>query len=258
MKKIAVCLSGQMRNWKLCVQSQKRFWQSAKIDVDYFIHTWDTSMDRSSVSEEYEHRNISDTEFDEYVREYDAKKFILDRKKQDFFYKNDHWASLFYSLSQSILLKRKYEIENNFEYDIVVKSRPDLVFDPRYSFTYEQIQDNVIYSSHGGLLENEFYGYNFNDCVFYSNSYTMDLLIDLYFYRIQKINLLDQNYDKRFDYIGPGILMRHFYSDFGLVGISSFEWVETIVRKGCPENLDLNQVDEFRKMEKYFREWYTR
>jgi hypothetical protein len=33
---------------------------------------------------------------------------------------------------------------------------------------------------------------------------------------------------------------------------------ETLIKLGCPENLDLLKVGDFRKMEKYFREWYTK
>ena len=258
MKKVAVCLSGQMRNWRVAVENQKWFWTTANMEVDYFIHTWDYSMERVGVSKPYEHRDVSSGEFNELVELYQPKKYLFDTKKPDYFYKKDHWSSLFYSLSQSIMLKREYELDNNFEYDIVVKSRPDVVFDPRYSFAYDLIQDNVVYTTHGGLLEHEFHGFNFNDCVFYSNSYTMDLLIDLYFYRIDKIKTSNKNSDSRFDLVGPGVLMKSFFNEYGIVGIPSFEFLETLVKKGYPEGLDLLQTQDFRKMEKYFRDWYTK
>lgn len=258
MKRIAVCISGQLRNWRTCVANQKWFWTSSQCEVDYFVHSWDYSMERTAVSKPYEQRDITHEEWEEFNEAYEPKLSIFDTKRQDYFFDGDHWSSLFYSLSQSILLKRKYEIENGFEYDIVVKSRPDVVFSPTYHFSYDLIQDNVVYTTHGGLLEHEFNGFNFNDCVFYTNSYTMDLLIDLYFYRISKIDPKSKTYDPRFHLVGPGVLMRNFFGEYGIVGIPSFEFLETLVKKGHPEGLDLLDPQEFRGMEKYFRDWYTK
>ena len=51
--KMAVCLSGQLRQWDLAVDNQKWFWESAEqngVDqIDYFIHTWSYSADRAGV-----------------------------------------------------------------------------------------------------------------------------------------------------------------------------------------------------------------
>ena len=42
--KIAVCLSGQLRQWEIAKENQKWFWSSGpSSQVDYFIHTWDYS-----------------------------------------------------------------------------------------------------------------------------------------------------------------------------------------------------------------------
>ena len=84
------------------------------------------------------------------------------------------------------MLKKKYEIENNFVYDVVVKSRPDIVFNPKRTCYFEQIEDktpdNQLYTTHGGEMEHEFGMYNIDDCVFYSSSYTSDILIQMYQY----------------------------------------------------------------------------
>ena len=56
-----------------------------------------------------------------------------------------------------------YEIENDFEYDLVIKTRPDVVFDPIYFFSWEPLEDNVLFATQGGIMEHEFHMYNTND-----------------------------------------------------------------------------------------------
>ena len=124
--KIAICMSGQLRQWEMAKENQKWFWETSKglgvTQIDYFIHTWNYSGDREGVSQPYITRDVSQEEFDNVVDWYKPKKYFLDDKKQNYFYESDHWSSLFYSMAQSIMLKREYEIENDFEYDVVIKS----------------------------------------------------------------------------------------------------------------------------------------
>jgi len=262
--KIAICMSGQLRQWEMAKVNQKWFWETSGVNqIDYFIHTWDYSGDREGVSQPYIMRDISQEEFDNVVDWYKPKKYIFDNKKQDFFYANDHWSSLFYSLAQSIKLKREYEIENNFEYDLVIKTRPDVVFDPNYHFSWEHLEDNLFYTTHGGIMEHEFGMYNVNDCVFYSNSYTMDLVMEMYFYRQRMIDGRNVVKDKLFTgSMGPGVLMQEFFREHGISSQSiqpnRYTFIETLLKLGCPENLNLLEHNEFHKMEKYFRDWYKK
>tara|TARA_B100001094_G_C18156275_1_gene786649 strand:- start:1139 stop:1939 length:801 start_codon:yes stop_codon:yes gene_type:complete len=265
--KVAVCLSGQLRQWEMAKENQKWFWESCigteVKEVDYFIHTWNYSGDREGVSQPYITRDVSQEEFDNVVDWYKPKKYFLDDKKQNYFYESDHWSSLFYSMAQSIMLKREYEIENNFEYDVVIKSRPDVVFDPIYHFSWEHLENNILYTTHGGNMEHEFGMYNVNDCVFYSNSYTMDLVSQMYSYRQKMLDERNMFEDKLFTgSIGPGVLMQEYFREYGITSQSiqacKYNFVETLVKLGCPEDLDLFQHNDFHKMEKYFRDWYLK
>jgi len=262
--KIAICMSGQLRQWEIAKHNQKWFWKTSGIThIDYFIHTWDYSGDRKGVSQPYEWRDISPEEFDNVVEWYEPKGCMFDNRKQDFFYQNDHWSSLFYSLSQSIILKRQFEIENNFEYDIVIKTRPDVVFDPRYHFSWEHLENNLLYTTHGGIMEHEFGMFNVNDCVFYSNSYTMDLVSQMYSYRQKMLDGRNIVNDKLFTgSIGPGVLMNEYFRDYGITAQSiqpnRSNFIETIVKLGCPQDLNLFEHNDFHKMEKYFRDWYKK
>lgn len=261
--KIAVCMSGQLRQWEIAKENQKWFWETSGVEMDYFIHTWDYSGDREGVSQPYITRDVSRKEFDELVDWYKPKGCMFDDRKQDFFYANDHWSSLFYSMSHSMMLKRQYEIDNDFEYDLVIKTRPDVVFDPRYHFTWEPLEDNILFATQGGLMESEFHMFNTNDMVFYGKSYTMDLVIPMYFYRQKMLDQRNLFKDKLFTgSIGPGVLMQEYFRDYGITTQSiqpnRSTFIETLVKLGCPQDLNLMDHNEFHKMEKYFRDWYTK
>lgn len=115
-------------------------------------HTWDYSADRTHISADYVNRNIKYEEYDRFIETYKPKNqySIL---KTKFFYGNDHWSSLFYGFSQSILLKREYELENGFEYDIVVKSRPDVIFNPHRGPSWPTIEEEKLILNHTNILK---------------------------------------------------------------------------------------------------------
>ena len=257
-------MSGQLRQWEMAKENQKWFWESSGAkQIDYFIHTWNYSGDREGVSQPYIMRDVSREEFDKVVDWYKPKGCMFDDRKQDFFFTNDHWSSLFYSMAQSIMLKREYEIENNIEYDVVIKSRPDVVFDPKYHFSPEHLENNLLYSTHGGIMEHEFGMYNVNDCVFYSNSYTMDLVSQMYSYRQKVLDGRNIIKDKLFTgSMGPGVLMQEFFREYGITPQSiqpnQFTFIETLLKLGCPDDLNLMEHNDFHKMEKYFRDWYKK
>jgi hypothetical protein len=261
--KIAVCMSGQLRQWEIAKENQKWFWETSGVEIDYFIHTWDYSGDREGVSQPYITRDVSRKEFDTLVDWYKPKGCMFDDRKQDFFYANDHWSSLFYSMAHSMMLKRQYEIDNDFEYDLVIKTRPDVVFDPRYHFSWEPLEDNILFATQGGLMESEFHMFNTNDMVFYGKSYTMDLVIPMYFYRQKMLDQRNLFKDKLFTgSMGPGVLMQEYFRDYGITTQSiqpnRSTFIETLVKLGCPQDLNLMDHNEFHKMEKYFRAWYTK
>ena len=51
----------------------------------------------------------------------------------------------------------------------------------------------MLWTTHGGEMGHEFGMFNIDDCVFYSNSYTMDGLVNMYFYRQKLIESRPEN-----------------------------------------------------------------
>ena len=259
--KIAVCLSGQLRQWQIGVDNQKWFWNTANkdnVEVDYFGHTWTYSWDRPGVSAPYKERPIFQEELDLFKEKFELKKLLVDSRDQQSFRGNDHWSSLFYSFSKSLLLKREYEIENNFVYDLVIKSRPDLVFDPQSSFKVPHLENNVIHTSHGGIMELEYHMYNVNDILFLGNSVTMDFLTNLYFYRQEGIHDHNIQNIKNIHVMGPGTLMHEYFRDYGITPFFGSSPHSVLLKEGCPEGLNMFDEHEFDIMRKYWQAWYTK
>lgn len=185
--RIAVCMSGQPRTWRHCWRSIRKFFDPAG-DVDYFISTWDHNTwfrHKRQVVEPASTEGLADV--------FDAKTCrILPLPKEML------WRGLFDSMEMSLHDKRRYEIENDFTYDIVVKSRLDLVFDPGSVFRPHYMEPMTAYTEN--LMErmpHEYYGANFSDIIFMGSSHVMDILGDC---------MRDASFEKHGER-GPGTLL---------------------------------------------------
>ena len=76
-----------------------------------------------------------------------------------------------YCLQQSNILKSKYEEQNNFKYDCVIRMRPDILPEPEAIFPeLSQLDLNKLHV----FKHDAWFGYN--DRVYFSNSANMDIL----------------------------------------------------------------------------------
>ena len=139
--KYALLMSGEMRTFHLTVDSIKKYLPHA----DIYIHTWSTSND----SWKSKHLNIEQKKFnvveDEIRKVYgkQLKSLII----EDFFKEYNYYNGISFNnctakLPSQVPLKRKRYIdqpygryradilrqESNIEYDIIIKSRPDVLF----------------------------------------------------------------------------------------------------------------------------------
>ena len=91
-----------------------------------------------------------------------------------------------YSVKKVIELKKQYEIENNFQYDMVILTRYDIAIQPLID-TYPQMDIYVYFER----LKNNYDG-RIKDYIFVSNSSNMDKYAELYdkldSYRYQREN----------------------------------------------------------------------
>ena len=162
-KRIAVCLFGEPRAVGTTSSYIKSFFECDDIEVDYFCHSWIKNtcrwyLGKDSIynielnsKEQKEEVILGDvSKVTEYLKEtYNPKKILVESyvpfirkygieesKKYGAFYKEDwllnhphssipNGTGQFFSTEKSINLKREYEIENNFKYDVVYRMRYD-------------------------------------------------------------------------------------------------------------------------------------
>lgn len=114
--KIALCLSGGLRNYKDTFYSIKHFLLD-KHNIDVFFYGLE--------NKEGKDKNIQD-----FTEMYNPKKIVVNDlefyKKMPCRYKtqpNSYYA--FYNVMKCNELKKEYELENNMKYDIVIRCRLD-------------------------------------------------------------------------------------------------------------------------------------
>lgn len=171
--RIAICFNGQLRTAMHAAPAIKKWIGNLWDNCDFFVHTWDINTYKGPGKHFYEsvktltNINLSSckkNQFDVpltvseiiFIKDFYKPKFLIVdnyQKIRDYwslyhqenyvkkFNLNEggtYWESLYYSFYRSIELKYMYEKENNFEYDLVFKIRPDVSYPPGTS-----LQDEV-------------------------------------------------------------------------------------------------------------------
>lgn len=270
--RIAVCMSGQPRTWRVAykniqhhfdIPSVTIFGREYRVEVDYFIHAWN----RNTWNRWKEGRAeiVSDEEQEEIKRLYKPKGFIVEAQAPDYDRGVNYlWLPLFDSFSKSVHLKRSYEIANGFEYDMVFKSRLDVIFDPRFKCRIHDLQPLTVYSDRKlDKFLNEYYSSHLSDLVFYSDSHTMDIIagIDRFYRRIHSpdVNAERHNTNEADDgwlALGPGTLLYRYVVMKGILPIyNSYKAMGIIVREqALRENLD--SIEDFERIQGLHYDYY--
>lgn len=264
--RIAVCLSGQPRTWRTSLDNIKRYFSSDNnnIQFDYFIHTWDVNTYRDPEKKTYEISEIVKLNISE---KYELEEAFRPKKIEFEEYnsiKYDKWNNLFFSFMKSVWLKRKYELENDFLYDIVVKTRTDINFPLNIKFPINSLRPLVAYNSSQTFnnFPNEFNYYCFDDVIFYSDSPTMDIISNIYWwnseiYKRGYDNLNNERFieDVEFFY-GPGTLLYSYLINNSIHPQGSEFIPYYVVRKNAEEQR-LNGLRDWEKIYNISKEHYN-
>ena len=187
-----------------------------KIEVDYFMHCWDTNTWRHPHRpREFKPHNHKHSDYEKIVNAYNMKSAMLEEYNDDDFILA--WDPLFYSFAKSVALKRQYELDNDFEYDLVIKARLDTVYNPEYKFPYanQYVNQRTVYAPLEIMqFPSEFNYWNFDDVIFYGHSNTMDIVADIYkssktIYTDKYVNEYTARSDRAlgFNFYGPGCML---------------------------------------------------
>lgn len=115
MIRIAVLLSGQIRHWQTASKLFK-LWNDmdSEVSYDFFMSTWDDS---------YRGENAKDADLSMCVASEILSPSIIDIQSVDF-------VKYPYLLKRTNLLKNVYEEEQDFKYNAVLATRPDIIIGP--------------------------------------------------------------------------------------------------------------------------------
>lgn len=144
-KKIALCISGYLRTFKDCYPSiLENVIQDN--DVDIFIHTYDKLGHSKGWRDPIDLSEDIDLEF---LQSLPNLKVLVTQKWDDIKYQFEKFrkfqpevtninviATIFWKILQCNELKKQYEKENNFVYDIVIRTRGDQIFLKKINFNF--------------------------------------------------------------------------------------------------------------------------
>lgn len=170
MKK-CLCLSGQIRSWSLVKNNWLINFINLNPDIDVFCHFWHSFDNSEYVKNKgngiIENQNLGkygDYDFNDVIGFFKPKSFQIENPL-DINTSNTH--SMFNSIQRCNNIKNEYEINHNIKYDIVIRSRFDLIFNR--PFIINDVVENTLYVKNrpggcGGL----------NDWLAYGNSDVMN------------------------------------------------------------------------------------
>jgi hypothetical protein len=166
--KIALCISGQMRNYKNeYVKNNFLTYLFNPLNPDIFISTWGNKNDENEIFNHYENiKGIKIVDYDKWYSNIDNDLInIINTPNPPHNPTSYQQLFMIYSCNN---LKCDYENKNNFKYDIVFRVRPDCLFIDRCDFS--NFKNNTIYTQKK-IDSNMVY-----DIFFYGDSPSMDII----------------------------------------------------------------------------------
>lgn len=128
INKLAVLLCGDFRAWPRSAEYVFKYADYLSDDVDYYFSTWKETSDYwyTDINELKTKRPVIDDDVTKEFIKYNKNLInhqlstnILDRHTTTYYYQS-------YLAKIANVMKRRYELDNNFIYDQVVEMRPDL------------------------------------------------------------------------------------------------------------------------------------
>lgn len=166
-KKVAICLSGQIRDgYKECLNLIDIFLiKGLRCDVFCCFGDCDNTI-KEYVQEKLKPKKI---------------KYVGDYKKDKNNTIGQGFLSMYNKIYLSNELKKQYEKENNFIYDYVIRIRPDLIVKQYLPKEIFEKKDETIY------LPVMYGSIGYPDCMAVGNSKNMDIYSNVFLYYAQNI-----------------------------------------------------------------------
>ena len=238
--KIALCISGQPRNVHRGIEN---ILQNMNFDLDVFCHSW---WDKDSSKQTFKKTlwdgredEVSELVKNDWMSELyeklDVKKLFIEKQKhfiipEEFEKRKLKFTNTFsvysslYSVFKCNELKKEYEIENNFIYDFVIRTRFD--FGLSEMININNFKKDIIYAPNDNS-----HNYGFNDQFAIGSSKDIDIYSNV-FLNIKSIlkshntGIYTAHYCKQPDNVGhEQLLQRHLENNnvkFELLDFKNF------------------------------------
>lgn len=182
--RVALCLSGHLRTYVQVADSIKKYLIDA-LDCDVFIHTWD-KIGFSRYDGDTNERDTNN-ELDIINELFKPKSIVVENSKPTVNNIDKYLTrsisresplnvfGMYYKIKMANELKKEYEEKNNFIYDLVIRSRADLMFlsyIPKFELENTELLWIPNFDMWGGT----------NDQFAFSSSKNMDIYSSLYDY----------------------------------------------------------------------------
>lgn len=253
MQRIAICLSGQPRSIEFSKKSIiDHFKNTHQVQYDFFCHSWDYNTWKLKHVYRSPKELLNHEWLENQLQSFNPKDLLIQSEDDynkicDGKYLN--YGSLFFSMFQANLLKIKYELANNFRYDIVAKIRYDQIFEPFSTQFWDKIDNRLIYFSYIARMNSEYDRVNTSDCTFFGDSWGMDIASDFFFKTLQA------GTPRQDDFIcaGPGTSLSKYLSDMNVSYARATKLTEIFYRR---EVLGKDVVVDFEEIENMHISFY--
>lgn len=135
----ALCISGQPRQVKECFPYILENLILPNTPCDVFLHVWFDAAEKNTRWTPFWDTKIDESAIAQLTELYNPVSMMVEKQKNfetghfdpqntlfnEGQYRIDASVSMFYSIQKCNILKKAYELENGFKYDIVARTRPD-------------------------------------------------------------------------------------------------------------------------------------
>lgn len=185
--KIALCLSGQPRSFEQGFEYHKKNLLD-HFDVNVFIHTW-KSEEANRTIELY--KPVYHLIEEPLAGNFDEKYTNTPNMQK---HPPRFTVAMFYSMYQSCMMKTQHELNYNFSYDWVIKSRTDYALNIKIPFN--ELDSSKLYMPNCRMVPERDFG---NDQFAFGNSNTMNKRMSIY-------SNMDHFYDQGVQMIGEDMM----------------------------------------------------
>ena len=171
MSKVAICIAGEMRYWEITKNVFNSF------DADIFISTWDTNDRQDNYPYKFHGNNNMNNEIIDSLDNLVEAEFLPKEIENKFTF---NIPKYWYLIHRCNLLKTKQEVKKNFKYDLVLITRPDVLYDKSLLENLSHKLDELYVYSSKISPSDETFGFQTMDSLSFGTSSTMDIYSSLY------------------------------------------------------------------------------